>query len=191
MKNCIKKTGVILLGTGLLLGGVCGCSKSNTEPLDSDGLQILPRVSYDLIDGAGTDSWFGKAGNALPDSLRFHATYANGTSQKYPPELMRIRGRVYFRDITDGFSANARLADNTGYLQRRLIYLNRLDTDTLTVEVQTQATPNNGAIEQLRFYYNNRLSASYDFRANKALNDSLYHRSLTGLVVPLHKFSNR
>ena len=181
----------IIIGFSLLalLIANLSCKKTGSTPGDG-GAPIAPRLSYDLVDGAGTTSWFALPGNTLPDSVRFQGTYANGTTQRYRPQLFPSRSRIYLKDVGFGFSnSNVVVApDGTSYTSTLLVYLNRQDVDTLRTEVYHDTAPNSAVIKQLRFYYNNRLSASYDFPTTRGFNDSLYFNDPIGLVVPLHKY---
>ena len=171
----------------LTIGGL-GCKKIAPEQA---GIPVVPLLSYDLLDGAGMTSWFTLPGSAPPDSVLFQATYANGFTQRYHPILFAAHERTYLKDTGYGFSnSNVVVApDGTSYTSTLLIYLNRHDVDTLRTEVYNEKAPNSALVNHLLFYYNDRLSASYDLHANPALRDSLYQGGNgLGLVVPLHKY---
>jgi hypothetical protein len=183
------KTGIVQLTLATLLTGVLGCSKTNAVPQNTGGNPLPARWSYDVITGAGTNSWFARSGTLPPDSVSFQVALRGGGKQLYKPEVLLVHGRPYLEDKTTGlidFENEVKPASSTADIHERLLYLGRLDVDTLRVE----ASPKEGALEELRFYYNGRLSASYNLRANPSLRDSLY-TARPGLIVPLHKFSRR
>ncbi|UOQ95834.1 hypothetical protein MUN81_11215 [Hymenobacter sp. 5317J-9] len=166
-----------------------GCAKTTAGP-DAGGIPLVPTVCYDLIDDASGQAWFARSGATSPDSVQFQVTGQDGIVRISPAKILRVRGKVWLQD-DPSFMGQAQPVNSPAYINNVLVHLNRRDTDTLRLERYPKGYRNDLELEELRCYYNGRLSASFDFRANPNLRDSLFERSRFGLVVPLRKVTAR